>query len=183
MLTAEARTFGRLARLDESTGLGAQAATTLSKRFHALVSVAVRGELEQRWSRGDVNDTHHHAVSALLTLDPHPRVRLVAGAGHMRGLIVAGASGARFAGALAGALGPVIEAYYNSIPISSNHVFENNWTSYRVKAEVDFWYFELSPALTDRTALALRYERNRAVNRVAVPYDRDILTLSWLHAF
>jgi len=183
VLLGDVARLGRLARLDESTGLGGRATATYAKRFNPILAVAARGEFEFRRSRGDVYNTRHHSLAAEVSLDPHPRVRLTTGYGQRRGLIFAGASGARFAGALAGGLGPEIAAYYNRIPVSINHALERNWTTYRVKAEVNFWYFEFSPALTDRSALALRYERNSAINIVAVPYHRDLLTLSWLHAF
>jgi hypothetical protein len=117
-------------------------------------------------------------------IDPHPRLRFTTGVSRLEGTMTVSASRNRFVnGALAGALGPEVAAYFARVPTADTNIFSPAWVSYRVEGHVDSWWFDLSPALTDRTSLSLRYERNHAKSIVHTEYAQDILSVSINHAF
>lgn len=183
VLAFEAATIGRLARIDENNGLNLQGAVTLSKRFGPFFSARVRGEWEEHVANSNTYDTRHYGAHAAVSFDPIDRLRLSAGVGRISGLFTAGASGARFTNAQAGALGPAVADYYNAIPVSINNSLEPDWTVYRVEGDIDLWWFEISPALTDTLSLTVRYERTHAINIVDVEYRQDIFTVSLVYSF
>lgn len=182
-LAFDASLLRREARLDARDAYLLSARLTGSKRFNPLLAVAADIEWSEDVARSNLYDVHHYGASLRVLLDPHPRLRFTTGAGHRDGTFTTGASNARFLAALGGALGPEIAAYYNAIPIGVTHTFEPGWFSYRVEGKLDYWWFQLSPALTDRLALALRYERLHAVNKVNVGYRQDTFSASLLYAF
>lgn len=183
VLAFEAATLGRFARIDENDGVTLQGAVTLSKRFNSLISTQLRGEWQEHVADARTYDVHHVLGEARLTLDPTDRVRVTAGAGRLAGTFTAGASEARFAGALAGALGPRVANYYAAQPTTVTNAFQPGWTAYRVAGDINYYWFEISPAITDSFALALRYERNHATNDAAVEYRQDIVSVSAIYAF
>lgn len=184
VLSADAALLGRFGRLDEADAFIAKGGVTFSKRLTDVVAINLRGEARQDWSRGDVYDVNTQDVIASLVLDPHPRLRFTVGVGRRWGLFVVGASAARFGGAITGALGPEVEDYYkNRTPFSTTDVFAPGWISYRVRGESDYCFFDLSPALTDRTSLSVRYERVKAVNIVDIEYLQDIFRVAVVHVF
>lgn len=183
VLAFEAATIGRLARIDENNGLNLQGAVTLSKRFGPLFSARLRGEWREHVANSDTYDTRHYGAHAAVSFDPIDRLRISAGVGRISGLFTAGASGTRFNNALLGALGPDVAAYYNAIPVTVTDSLQTDWTVYRVEGDIDLWWFEISPALTDTLSLTLRYERTYAINIVDVEYRQDILTIGLVYSF
>lgn len=183
VLAAETGLTGRTGRLDDADSVGALAALTLSKRFGPWFSTAVSGSWTGHKARDATFAVAHYAAEARVNFDPHPRARFSFGVGRRDGTFTVGASGARFGRALAGALGPAVASYYAAIPTATTGVFGPGWVSYRVEAELEEWWCEFSPALTDRASVALRYGRAHFINRVDVEYRQDTVSLSFLYAF
>lgn len=183
VLAADVGITGRIGRLEEADAAGASTGLTLSKRFSPWLAAAASGNWTGQEARDSAFGVAHYAYEGRLILDPHPRIRFSAGAGRRDGTFTVGASGARFSRALAGALGPAVAEYYAAIPTVAADMFGPGWVSYRVEAEVEEWWCEVSPALTDRASLALRYGRAHFLNRVDVEYRQDTVALSFLYAF
>jgi hypothetical protein len=183
VLSFELASLGRLARTDENNGVTLEGVVTLSKRFGPYVSVLARGEWQEHVASANTYDVHHYGASAAVTIDPTDRLRFSAGVGRLSGTFTVGASAARFAGALGGALGPDVAAYYATIPTTVTNTFSPGWIAYRVEGDVDYWWFDASPALTDNLTLSVRYERTHTVNIVNVDYYQDIFSVSLLYAF
>jgi hypothetical protein len=114
VLAFETAALGRFARIDENDGVTLQGALVLSKRFNPVLSAQLRGEWQEHVAEADTFDVHHYLGEARLVLDPTDRVRISVGGGYLTGLFTAGASGARFAGALGGGLGPEVASYYTA---------------------------------------------------------------------
>lgn len=183
VFSADASVLGRFGRLDESEAVVFKGGVTYTQRINTYVSFSLRGEARADEARSDVYDVCTRDVIGTVFIDPHPRLRFSAGAGHRRGDFVAGASAARYAGALGGALGPDVASYYAATPFTTTDVFEPGWVSYRVRGRADYWFFDLAPALGDNTTLSVRYERAHALNSVGVNYYQDIFRVSVIHVF
>ena len=183
VLSLETAALGRFARIDENDGVTLQGALTLSKRFNPVLSARLRGEWQERVAVADTFDVHHCLGEACIMLDPTDRVRVAVGGGYLTGTFTAGASAARFAGALGGALGPEVAAYYTATPKTTTDAFQPGWINYRVEGDVAFYWLEIDPALTDSLALSLRFERNHATNTVNVEYRQDIFSASLVCRF
>lgn len=183
VLSAEAAALGRFADVDDSEGVTLHGAVTLSKRFGPILTAQLRGEWREHAADGATYAVHHRAVFAQVFADPFDWLRIGAGAGRYDGTFVAGASAARFAGALAGGLGPRIANYYASIPTNVSGALEPGWTDYRVEGDVDQWWVELSPAVGDNLSFTLRYERAHATHIAGVEYRQDTFRLGVIYAF
>ena len=183
VLAIEAATIGRLARIDENNGVTLQGAATLSKRFNSVLSARLRGDWQEHAAEANTYDVHHFGGEGSVSVDATDRVRFTLGGGYLTGTFTAGASAARFAGALAGSLGPEVADYYASVPKTVTDAFGPNWVTSRVEGDADYYFFELSPAITDQIALTLRYERTHATNIVDVDYRQDIFSLSAIYSF
>lgn len=173
----------REARINGDDGYAASAGVSLAKRFTEAWRARVAGDWQQHYARHETFDTHSQRVFGEVTWDITPRWQLTAGYGQQWMDFVATAGPVVWARALSGALGAPIANYYATTPTFITDAFGPGWTSYRVEGEADLWWLELSPALTDRTSLSLRYDRVLTVNRVNVKYQQDLWTLSLLHAF
>lgn len=183
VLAFEAATLGRFARIDENDGITLQGAVTLSKRFNPVLSAQLRGDWQENVAEGSTFDVHHYAGEARIILDPTDRVRLSIGGGYLTGTFTAGASAARFAGALGGALGSEVADYYATVSRTVTNAFQPGWTAYRVEGDIGFYWIELSPALTDSLSLSIRFERNHATNVAEVEYRQDIFSVSAIYRF
>lgn len=183
VLAFETAALGKLARISENDGVTLQGSVTLSKRFGPLLSAQIRGDWQEHVADARTYDVHHRGVEGRVSFDPTERLRFSVGGGRLEGNFTAGASAARFAGALGGALGPAVASYYNAVPQTVTDAYGPGWVAYRVEGEVDYFYLEFSPALTDSLALSVRYERNHAVNVVDVGYRQDIFSLSAIYSF
>lgn len=183
VLSFEAATLGRLARIDENNGVTLQGAVTLSKRFGPYVSFLAKGEWQEHVAADNTYDVHHYGASAVINIDPTDRLRLSAGIGRLSGTFTAGASDLRFQGALGGGLGLPVADYYNRIPTAVTDTYSPGWVTYRVEGDIDYWWFSVNPALTDKLTLSVRYERTYAINIVDVEYRQDIFSVSLLYSF
>lgn len=183
VLVFETAALGRFARIDENDGVTLQGALTLAKRFSPVLSAQLRGEWQEHVAEADTFDVHHYLGEARLILDPTDRVRISVGGGYLTGLFTAGASGARFAGALGGGLGPEIADYYAAIPKTTTNAFQPGWVAYRVEGDIAFYWFEINPALSDSLSLSLRFERAHAVNIVDVDYRQDTFSAGLIYRF
>jgi hypothetical protein len=183
-LSAEAGVTGRYAALHAQDGIGARGGVTLAKRFTPWLASSVSGEWAGHVAEHSAFSVAHWSADARLIIDPHPRLRFTTGVSRLEGTVTVSASRNRFVnGALAGKLGPAVANYFARIPVADTNIFSPAWVSYRVEGYVDSWWFDLSPALTDRTSLSLRYERNHAESIVHTQYSQDILSVSINHAF
>jgi hypothetical protein len=183
VLALEAATIGRIARIDENNGVTLQGAATLSKRFNSVLSARLRGDWQEHVADAATYDVHHLGVEGGVSVDATDRLRFTLGGGYLDGTFTAGASAARFAGALAGALGPEVASYYAGVPQTVTDAFGPGWVAYRVEGDAYYHFLELSPAITDQIALNLRYERVHATNIVDVDYRQDIFSLSAIYRF
>lgn len=183
VLAVEAATLGRFARIDENDGVTLQGAVTLSKRFNPVFSAQLRGEWQEHVADGATFDVHHYGGEGRLVLDPTDRVRASIGGGYQTGTFTAGASAARFAGALGGALGPEVADYYAAIRKTVTDAFQPGWTSYRVEGDIGYFWMELSPALTDSLSLSIRFERSHATNIVNIEYRQDTFSVGAIYRF
>ena len=172
-------------RFDESGRSGTQleAGFRLSKRLTSAWRGTVGAERSQVYARRNPYDVRHQRVLAEVTWDVTDRWRLTAGGARLDGEITAHAAGRVYASALAGGFGPAIQAYYNAIPFLTTNSFGPGWVAYRVDARADSWWLGLAPALGDRTALPLRYERVEVRNRVGVRYVSEFWSLGLVHRF
>lgn len=183
VLAFETAALGKVARVSENDGVTLQSALTLSKRFGSVFSARIRGEWHEHVADGRAFDVHHRGIDARLTADLSDRLRFNVGGGRLEGNFTAGASAARFAGALGGSLGPAVASYYAVAPRSVTDVYGPGWIAYRVRGEVDYFYMEFSPAITDSLSLSVRYERNHAENVVNVGYRQDIFSVGVIYGF
>ena len=183
VLAFETAALGRFARIDEADGVTLQGALTVSKRFNPVLSAQLRGEWQEHVADADTFDVHHYLGEARLVLDPTDRFRISVGGGYLTGTFTAGASAARFAGALAGGLGPAVTAYYTATPKTVTNAFQPGWTTYRVEGDVAFYWMEINPALTESLSLSIRFERNHATNSVNVEYRQDIFSTGLIYRF
>lgn len=184
VLSFENAVTGRLASLHEQDGFGARSGLTFSKRFNSWLAASASGEWAGHAAEHRAFSVAHWAADARVMIDPHPRLRFTAGASRLEGTFTASASRNRFVnGALAGALGPEVANYFARIPVADTNIYSPAWVSYRLEGRVEAWWFEVSPVLTDRTSLSLRYERNHAVSIVNTEYFQDIVSAGIHHAF
>ncbi|MCX6938477.1 MAG: hypothetical protein NTU80_11380 [Verrucomicrobia bacterium] len=183
VLAAETGLTARTGRLDDADSVAARAGLTLSKRFGPWFSTAVSGSWTGQEAKDAAFAVAHYAAEARVNFDPHPRARFSAGVGRRDGTFTVGASEMRFGRALAGALGPRVASYFATVPTATTELFGPGWVSYSVEAEVEEWWCEFSPVLTDRSSLALRYGRAHFTNRVDIEYRQDTVSLSFLYAF
>ncbi|MEO0055292.1 MAG: hypothetical protein RLZZ50_1239 [Verrucomicrobiota bacterium] len=183
VLSAETSAIGRFADITDSEGVTLRGAVTLSKRFGHYLTAQLRGEWQEHVAAGDTYSVHHRAVFAQVFADPFEWLRVGAGVGRYEGTFVAGAGAARFAGALGGKRGPRVADYFATIPTHVSNAFATGWTDYRVEGDVDQWWFELSPALSENLSFSLRYERALATNIVDMEYGQDTFRLGVIYAF
>lgn len=183
VVQAEAGLAAKAARVSAANGGTAAASLGVAKRLTESWRIRAAGDWQRHYGRDETFDTLHRRLAAELTWDITPQWQLTYGFGRLWGDFTASASAAVWDRALAGQLGAPIAAYYNTVPRLRAGLYAPGWVSYRVHGEADLWWLELSPALTDRTSLSLRYDHVFTVNRVNVRYRQDLWTLGLLHAF
>jgi hypothetical protein len=183
VLQGEVAVARREARIRGDDGYTTSAGLSFAKRFNEAWRARVAGDWQQHYARRETFDTHSQRVFGEVSWDLHPRWQVTAGYGRQWMDFVATAGPVVWPQARAGAFGAAIANYYATTPTLVTGAFGPGWTSYRVEGEADLRWFELSPALTERTSLALRYDRVLTLNRVNVEYQQDLWTLRLLHAF
>jgi hypothetical protein len=145
-----------------------------------------RGALSAEWTRHDrrdpVYDRQKRVLAAHLDWDLTTRWRLSAGASRGWGEEAVNASWASWARALYGGAGPVVAAYYSSLRWTSSPVFGPGWVAYRIDATTDVWWTALTPALSERTALPIRFEIAEVRGKVT-SYRSSFLSVGLLHRF
>ncbi|HEY0966563.1 MAG TPA: hypothetical protein VGD88_04160 [Opitutaceae bacterium] len=183
VVQADAGLTAREARINGDDGYTASASIGLSKRFTETWRARVAGDWQQHYAANEPFDTHSQRLIGELAWDFHPSWRLTYGYGRQWADFTATASERIWNRATSGGLGAAIANYYNTTPTYVTDAYGPGWTTYRVEGEVELWWLELSPALSERTSLSFRYDSVFAKNIVNVKYRQDLWTLSVLHAF
>lgn len=183
VLRAEASFASRDARFSSADGWTADASLRLSKRFTESWRATLGVDWQEDGARTKTFDARQQRLFTEISWDLSPRWQLSAGGALLHGDFTANAASATWAGALAGAAGPVIQQYYNTVPAETTGIYGPAWVSYRIRAQAREGWLELAPALSDRTSLALRYTQVVTVNRADVTYRQELLSLSLLHVF
>jgi hypothetical protein len=174
---------GRNAKLNGDDGWTATAGLRATKRVTEAWRFGVVTDWQQHYAKSSIFDTRHHRVFGTLAWDISSRLQLSHGNGRLWGDFTANASRTVWSRALSGALGNDLAAYYNTVPWAMTDSLGPRWVTYRVTGRVNFWWFELSPALGRNTSLPLRYESLFSVNKAGAKYRQDIWTLQLLHRF
>lgn len=182
-LQADVALGRREARISDDDGWAASASLSVAQRFIDTLRGRATADWQQHYAAGETFDTHSQRLSAELTWDVTPTWSVTSGYGRQWADFTATASAGVWARALAGGLGAAIADYYNSTPAVVTDTFGPGWTTYRVEGEVELWWLEVSPALAERTSLALRYDSIFARNVVNVKYRQDRWTLGLFHRF
>jgi hypothetical protein len=165
------------------SGWRQEGSLTLGKRLLETWRLAAFAGWESFTGRAAPFDTHARRVGFETFWDATERWRLGAGGSRLRGQLVANASWSVWAQAINGGLGPVVNAYYNSIPWQVTDTFGPGWVAYRVECDADFWWAEASFSFSERTRARLRGETVKVVNRIDVRYDTEIWSLGLVHRF
>lgn len=175
-----------IARFDEDrrSGWEYSGGLALSKRVTETLSVAAHADAVEYFAKRPVYDVSNRKLSLEGDWDITERWRLTLGGGRTWGQYVANASPKVWPLAIGGQLGPVIATHYNTLAWEVTDSYGPGWVAYRVRdSHADLWWMELSPALTERTALTLRYESVRVTNGVGIKYDSSYWTLGVNHQF
>jgi hypothetical protein len=180
VLEAEIGVTQRFARAPGDRGTTTEGGLTLAKRLNPAWRVSATTDWSDHAARSPAFDVHHRRLHGAVTWDITDRWQAAAGGGRLDGVFAANASWPVWGAALGGALGPVVQEYYNSIPWRITNLYGPGWVTYPVSGHADFWWLELAPALGPRSTLALRYERADAVNRVGIKYRQERWTLGLL---
>jgi hypothetical protein len=180
ILQADAALLERFAKAEGDKGTTTETGLTLSKRLNQQWRISATADWSNHAARSAAFDVHHRRLHGAVTWDISERWQASAGGGRLHGIFTANASWAVWGAALVGALGPAVQEYYTQIPWRVTDLYGPGWVTYPVSGHVDFWWAELTPALTQRTALSLRFEQADALNRVGVKYRQERWTLSLL---
>ncbi len=169
---------------DPRSGFQLEAGTRLSKRLSPNLQLAGGINWEDYNAKHRTFDLRTHRVFLEGVWDITERWRLSAGATRIWGQFIANAAGSIWPLAIGGQLGPEIFHHYNTLAWEVSDTYGSGWVAYRNReSTVDQWWMELSPALTDRTSLSLRYEFNKAINAIGIRYDSVFWTLGLNHQF
>ncbi len=183
VLAAEASFIGKSARISGNDGWTAKGGLTLSKRLTESWRIAATGDWHNHYADSATYDVRYQRLFGELTWDITSRWQLTYGYGRFWGDFTANASPVIWPRAIGGLLGPAIASYYNAMPWEVTDAYGPGWVTYRIYGKSQLWWLQLTPALTDRTSLSLRYDSVFTVNKVNVKYRTDIWALSVLHSF
>lgn len=175
-----------IARFDETRRSGWQytGGIGLSKRLTEILSVSANAAVDEYFAQRPVYDVSTRKITLEGDWDITSRWRLSLGGSRTWGQYVANADPAIWPLAIGGQLGPVIETHYNTLAWEVTDSFGPGWVAYRNRdSHADAWWAELSPALTDRTSLSLRYEFVRITNAVGIKYNSAYWTAGVTHQF
>lgn len=173
----------KAARLAVDSGWSTEASLRLAKRFTPELKAGVTGLWLEHSARSAVFDLSQHSFSVDATWDISERWSISGSAGRLSGYVVANAAWPVWAQALSGGFGPVVSAYYNSIPWEETDLYGPRWVSYNVEADVDLWSLAVSYSVTDHTTAEFRYRSAFVVNKINVRYPTDSWGLSLVHRF
>ncbi|MCC6414814.1 MAG: hypothetical protein IT582_02770, partial [Opitutaceae bacterium] len=156
----------------------------IAKRFTDMLRLSARAAAVEYLARRELYDASSRELVLEGDWDITDRWRLSLGGGRRWGEYLANAAWKIWAQAIDGQVGPVIQAHYRSLPWEVTNTYGPGWVAYRVRdSHTDLWWAELSPALTDQTSLALRYEFARVTNAVGIKYDLSYWTVGVHHQF
>jgi len=165
-------------------GTQLEAGLRVSKRLTHALQFSGGVNWEDFNARRRTYDVRTHRALFEGNWDITDRWRLSAGASRIWGQFVASAAGGVWPLALNGQLGPEIAQHYNTLSWQVSDTFGPGWVAYRNReSTVDQWWVEISPALTDRTSLSLRYEFNELVNAIGIRYEATSWSLGLNHQF
>jgi hypothetical protein len=156
---------------------------TLSKRLTESWRVSAGGRWDEDYARDHPFDVINHRLSLETSWDFLDGWQLGAGASRLWGELTANANEDVFQQARAGSLGPVVAAYYNTVPFEHSTAFDTDWVAYRIDCRADIWWLGLTVSLGENTSLPLRYEAVKVVNRANVGYDSEFWSLSIVRRF
>jgi len=169
--------------IEQQDGFRTLLAARATKRFTESWRATAQAEWAKDYADADVFDASHRRLSAELAWDITPTWQLSGGVGRLDGTFTANASGFVWNRALTGQLGVPIQTYYTVAPQAVTDSFAPGWVTYLVSGRIKQWWIQLSPALSDRTSLALRFEDNLATNIVAVKYRTTLWSAALTHRF
>lgn len=149
----------------------------VSKRLNESLSFAGGIGLTEYYARHAVFDLSNRKAFLEGNWDITDRWRVNAGFSRTWGEYLANASPKIWPLAIGGALGPEIFAHYNTLAWEVSDTYGPGWIAYRNRdTEIDTSWIEISPALSDRLSLFLRYEFVRATNAIGIKYDANLWT-------
>jgi hypothetical protein len=169
--------------LAEQDGFRRVIAVRGAKRFNESWRAAAQIEWSEDFADAAVFDASHRRLGAEFAWDITPAWQLSAGAARLDGTFTANASWFVWDRALRGLLGSAIQNYYTASPQAVTDSYGPGWVSYLVSGRVTQWWVQLSPALSARTSLALRFENNLATNIVNVSYRTTVWSATLSHQF
>lgn len=165
------------------SGWKTEAGLTLGQRLTETWRVAAGGGWQEYYASHHPFDLRSHRLTLETGWDVTGRWSLAAGAARQWGELTANAAGRVYQSALTGGLGPRVADYYNRIPWEVANTFGPGWVAYRIDNVADFRWLQLSYSFGANTAVSLRYETVKVVNRAAVRYDTDMWSLSIARRF
>lgn len=183
ILTATGSVTGKSARMSGNDGWTATGALNASKRLTESWRLSATADWHNHYADSDTFNVRYQRIFGELFWDITDRWQVSYGYGRFWGDFTANASPVIWPRAIGGLLGPAIFNYYNAMPWEVTDSYGPGWVTYRVYGKSRLWWLQVSPALTDRTSLSLRYDSVFTVNKVNVKYRTDKWTLSLLHNF
>jgi hypothetical protein len=166
------------------SGWQASANGRISKRFNAELSLVTGVGLKEYFGNHPVFDLSDRKAFIEGDWDLSDRWRLSAGFSRAWGEYLANAHPTIWPLAIGGGLGPEIYTHYNTLAWEVTNTYGPGWVAYRNRdTTTDTSWLELSPALTERTSLSLRYEKVRASNGIGIKYDATLWTFGLNHQF
>ncbi len=156
----------------------------LAKRLNHSLQIAGGINWDDYNAKHRTFDVRTHQVYLEGIWDITDRWRLSAGANRAWGHYVANADGNIWPLAIGGQLGQEIFQHYNTLAWEVSDSFGPGWVAYRNRAStMDHWWVELSPALSDKTSLSLRYQSSQTSNAIGILYEAVSWTFGLNHQF
>lgn len=183
VVSASAAAGGHVGAIDDGRAVLTRLAVQASKRLTEIVRVSATLDAWKHHARHDTFDVSYRRAFGEIAWDITDRWQLSYGAVRLEGSFTANASWLIWGRAVNGLLGPAIQQYYTATPWVVTDAYGPGWVTYNVHGRARQWWLQLSPALTESTTLALRYENNLATNVVAVKYRQELWTLTAMHRF
>ncbi|MCB1105278.1 MAG: hypothetical protein H7A44_12470 [Opitutaceae bacterium] len=183
VLSATGSITGKAARMNGNDGWTVTGALNASKRLTESWRLSATADWHNHYADSDTFNVRYQRIYGELFWDITDRWQLNYGYGRFWGDLTANASWTIWGRAIYGLLGPAISNYYNAMPWEVTDSYGPGWVTYRVYGKSRLWWLQVSPALTDKTSLSLRYDSVFTVNKVNVKYRTDKWTLSLLHNF
>lgn len=169
--------------VEEQDGFRTHLTARATKRFTETWRATAQAEWAKDYADAAVFDASYRRLSAELAWDITPTWQLSGGVGRLEGTFTANASSFVWNRALTGLLGTAIQNYYTVSPQAVTDSYAPGWVTYLVSGRINQWWLQVSPALSDHTSLALRFEDNLATNIVNVKYRTTLWSAALTHRF